>query len=117
MPTYGMLDHGVVSCDDKGSVLEEQEQPNGFECGDRSLRQAPVEIVNQNDQSYLHGLQGFFERFPESMNLFGWGGFFLCCQQPASRLANLPGYFFGLSDRVFVSSARKEFSANTPDVP
>ena len=52
----------VICGDDEGSILQEEEQPDGLQGGDSGLGQAAVEVVDQDDQRDTKFVEGLLER-------------------------------------------------------
>lgn len=79
MRAHSLTDHALVGCYDESGMLEEQEQPHGFERRDGGLGQAAVEIVDENDQCDAKLFEGRFKIIPKRLNglsrcFFGWFG-------------------------------------------
>jgi len=62
-------DHAVVRGDHEGRPVEEQEETDGFERGDRGRRQAAVKIVDEDDERDPELLQRRFEMVAQRLNL------------------------------------------------
>src|SRR3546814_13443003 len=56
-----MFDHVGIGRDHERRVLQEQEQPYRFEGGNGGWWKAPVEIVDEHDQSDTEFFQGFLK--------------------------------------------------------
>ena len=60
MLSYRVLDHCLVSADDKRRLRDEQEEPDRFERIDSGRWQTPIKIVNQHHELIDFG---FIEKF------------------------------------------------------
>jgi predicted ATP-dependent serine protease len=70
---HRVFDHSIVSGDHKCRILKEEKQSDRFKRGDCSLRKAPIEIVDKNDQGDTHLGKGVLDG-PISIGVSGrWG--------------------------------------------
>ena len=66
-----VADHVLVGTDDESSVWHEQEETHRLQCMDRVFGEAPVEIVNKNDERLLKPFKHFAELSAESGDFLG----------------------------------------------
>jgi hypothetical protein len=50
MLSHSVFDHSLVGADDEGRLRDKEEEANRFERVDRGDRQAPVKVVDQDDE-------------------------------------------------------------------
>ena len=71
MLTHRIFNHRLIGRDDERGAGGEDEQPDGFERFDRRVRQAAVEIVDEDDQLLdTRLLEQIVKSFPECLDLF-----------------------------------------------
>src|SRR3546814_5961330 len=66
-----MFDHVGIGRDHERRVLQEQEQPYRFEGGNGGWWKAPVEIVDEHDQSDTEFFQGFLKGVSQCLDFLG----------------------------------------------
>jgi hypothetical protein len=77
VPADGVLDHGVISRDDEGRILQEKEESYGFKSRDGRLGQTAIKIVDEHDERDLHRAERFLETLPKGVYLPWRRGFLL----------------------------------------
>src|SRR5208282_688158 len=95
-----IFDHCVVRRNYKSRILQEQDQADRLKRGDRGFRQTTVEIIDQDDQRYLHRLKRFLEAVPEGLYFLRGRRFLLRIKQPRCRFLHFAGDFNSLFRRL-----------------